>query len=135
MYAGLLSFNVSLVLCIVTKLLSNTLCGINLGVDVHFLSFTSFKLILFLKFPIVFPYIALICLLVLMFINLYDAFPSLSPFFSASIAFCLLNLIYSFNLCDWLNSKTRCIFLVLILVSSKVTSFHNEAHTFLYQES
>ena len=28
----------------------------------------------------------------------------------------------------------RCIFLVLILVLSKVVSFHNEAHTFLYQK-
>ena len=39
-----------------------------------FLLFTSLTSILFLKFFIVFPYIAL-------FINLYNAFPSLSPFF------------------------------------------------------
>ena len=36
MYAGLLSFNASLLLRIATKLLSNILCGILLGFDAHF---------------------------------------------------------------------------------------------------
>ena len=36
---------------------------------------------------------------------------------------------------ECLLENTRCIFLVLILVSSKVSSFHNEALTFLFQKS
>ena len=84
MYAGLLSFNASLLLRIATKLLSNILCDIYLGFHVHLKSFslfTSFTLILFLTFSIVFPYIALV-------INLYNAFSSPS-FFSASHVFCV----------------------------------------------
>ena len=90
-----------------------------------FLLFISFTLILSLKFSIVLPYKALLN-------NLCNAF---FPFFSASILFCMLNSIYSFNHCNSLNSSTRCIFLVLMLVLTKVASFHNEAHTFLYQKS
>ena len=84
---------------------------------------TSLTLILFLKFSIVLPYTAF-------FINLYNAFPSLPPFFSASILFCVLNLIYGFNHCDWLSADKRRTFWFLIPVSNKVASFHNEEHTF-----
>ena len=89
MYAGLLSFNVNFLLRIATKLLSNNFRGKQFSFDVHlkksFSLFTSFTLILFLTFSIVFFYIAL-------FINLHNAFPSLSPFFSASILFCVMRI-------------------------------------------
>ena len=51
-----------------------------------------------------------------------------------SIFLCVLNSIYGFNHYDWLNSNTQCIFLVLTQVSSKVLSFHNEAHTSLSEK-
>ena len=74
MYEGLLNFNATLLFRIATKLLSNILYDIWLGFDVHFKQsfslFTSFTSILFLKFYIVFPYIVL-------YINLYNAVPSL----------------------------------------------------------
>ena len=53
-------------------------------------------------------------------------------FFSASILLCVMTSIYGFNHCDWLNSNTWCIFLVLILVWSKVSSFHNESYRFFF---
>ena len=68
-----------------------------------------------------------------MFINLYNAFPFLSLFFSASILFCVFNSIYGFNHCDWLNLIRNALFSVLILVSSKVVSSH-ESHTYLYKK-
>ena len=102
-----------------------------LGFEVHFkqsFSFlTSSTLILSLNFSIVLPYTAL-------FVSVCNAFPSLSPFFSTSILFSVLNSTYGFSHCDWLNSYTRCIFLVLILASDKVASFNNKAHTFLYRK-
>ena len=56
-------------------------------------------------------------------------------FFLFVFFLCVLNSIYGFNHCDLLNSNTRRIFLVLILVLSEVSSFHNEAHNFPYQKS
>ena len=86
MDAGLLSVNVTLFSSIATNSLSNILCYIYVDLDVRFkqslLLLTSFTSILFLKFSIVFPYTAL-------FINLDNLFPSLSPFFSASIFLCV----------------------------------------------
>ena len=51
-------------------------------------------------FSIVLPYLALV-------INLCNAFSSLSPFFSAFMLFCVLNLRYGCSLCDWLNSQRK----------------------------
>ena len=97
MYAGLLSFNESLLLRVATKLLSKILCDIQFGFYVHFkysfLLFTSFTSILFLQVSYAFPYVALL-------MNLLNAFQSLSLFFSASILFCVLNSMYGFNHCD-----------------------------------
>ena len=42
-----------------------------------------------------------------LFINLCNVFPSLSLFFSAAILFCVLNLIFGYNHCDWVNANTR----------------------------
>ena len=90
--------------------------------------FTSFTSIIFLKFSIVFSQIAL-------FVNMSNTFLSLSLFvFFFIIIFCVLNSIYGFSHCNSLNSNMRGVFLVLILVSSKVVSFHNESHTFVYQK-
>ena len=131
-YADLLSVKVTFFLRIATKSLSSILCDIEIGLDVHFKqSFFFYKLYIdsfFLTFPIVLPYTAL-------FINLCNAFPSLSPLFSASILFCVLNSTYCFSHRDWLNSNGRRIFLVLILILSRVVSFYNEPHNFLYHKS
>ena len=89
--------------------------------------FTSFTSILFLKFSIVFSQIAL-------FVNMSNTFLSLPLFVFAFILFCVLNSIYGFSHCNSLKSNMRGVFLVLILVSSKVVSFHNESHTFVYQK-
>ena len=48
------------------------------------------KMFVDIEFSIVLPYTAL-------FINLYNDFPSLSPFFSVCILFYVLNLIYGFS--------------------------------------
>ena len=53
---------------------------------------------------------------------MYNAFPSLSPFYAASVLSFVLN-----SICDAFS-------LVLILATSKVVRFHNEAQTFLYQK-
>ena len=89
---------------------------------------TSLTSILFLKFSIFLPYIEL-------FINLNNAFPSLSPFFSFPILLCMLNLINGFN--HWINwiLKTRCLFLLLILTLNKVVSCHKEANSFFIKNS
>ena len=62
-YADLSGVNVTLLLRIATKSLSNILCDMWLGFDVHikksFLLLTNFTSILFIKFSIVLPYIAL----------------------------------------------------------------------------
>ena len=52
-----------------------------------------------------------------------------------SILFFVLDSIYCFNHWDWLDSKTRCTFFVLILASSKASSFYDESHIFLYLKS
>ena len=131
MYAGLLSFNASLILSIATTLLLNIQCNVYLRFDVHFkqlfLLFTSYKLILFLELSVVFPYVSL-------FINLYNTFTSLHPFFSASVDFLyqiqymvLTIVIYQILICN-------VFLLVLMLALSKVASFQNEAPTFLDQK-
>ena len=45
-------------------------------------------------------------------------FLSLSLFFLQLLFLCVLNSTYAFSYCGWLNSNTRCSFLVLILVSN-----------------
>ena len=77
MHTGLSSVNATLFLCIATKSLANILYAISLVLDSHFkesfLLLTSFTSILFLNFPIVFPYTAYL-------IGFYNTFPPLSPF-------------------------------------------------------
>ena len=88
---------------------------------------TSFASILFLKSSIVLPFAVL-------FINLDNLFSSLLPFFSGFIF--LGGWIWHIVLVvviDWILTRDE-FFLVLILASSKVASFNNEAHTFLYQK-
>ena len=80
---------------------------------------------LFLIFCVALPQKTLI-------IILHNAFPSLPSFFS--ILLFVLNLIWGFRYCDWLNSNTQCIFLASILALNKVAKFHVEAHTFLYKK-
>ena len=46
-----------------------------------------------------------------LFIILYNAFPSLSLFLSASFLFYISNSANSFSHCDLLSSSTRCIFI------------------------
>ena len=69
---------------------------------------TSLTPSLFYKFSVVFPYTAL-------FIDLYNTFPYLSPFFAAPNLLGVLNSTDGFSDFKWLNSNTQCIFLVLIL--------------------
>ena len=98
-YDSFLSFNVTLLLCIVTKSMSNI-----------FVYFKYSFLLLKGLTPILPPKFSIFLLYTSLFINLYSAFPSLSPFFSASIHFCVLTLTHGFSCCDWFNSHTRCFF-------------------------
>ena len=85
------------------------------------------SLILFLKFSIVFSEYTL-------YINMYNAFPSLSPFYATSILFlCWIRHVVLIIMIDWILI-CNVFSLALILASSKVVRFHNEAQTFFYQK-
>ena len=66
--------------------------------------------------------------------SIWTTFFHLCHHFFLLLFFCVLNSTYGFNHCDWLNSNRRCIFLVSILILSKVVSCHDESHIFLYQK-
>ena len=88
-----------------------------------------FASILFLKFSIAFSHTAL-------FINLHNPFSSLSPIFFLLLLFFVYwiqHTVWAIEI-DWILISDV-FFIVLILASSKVSSFHNESHTFLYQKS
>ena len=87
--------------------------------------FTSFTLTLFLTFSNVSPYIA-------SFFNSYNTFPSLPLFFFCFYSFFaswIQKMILTIAI-DWILIRDV-LFLVLVIVSSKVLDFHNEAHTSL----
>ena len=90
--------------------------------NLSFFLLTSLTSILFLKFSIILPYTALL-------INLYNTFPALSPCFSA-FTFCVFNSTKSFRHCDWLDSSTQLIKLLVFIMKHILFLIKRVRHQF-----
>ena len=112
--------------------LSNVVRAYMHGFDVHFkyslLLFTSLKSTLFLNFFVILPYTTF-------FIDLFNAFPSWSPVFSASnLCFFLYQTLYKILVIfiDKILIHDVLFFLFLMVVLNRVASFCNVAHILLF---